>query len=543
MRRDGKPEGLRQSMSWLHTWSGLSLGWLLYAIFFTGTLSYFVDEIDDWMRPELHRSVPSVNTADLAMTRMQQLAPGADTWTLDLPDARHTVVEASWRMPGAPPGRQGTQRARIDAGTGEVLQPRDTRGGQFLYRFHFELYAIPGALGRWIVGAATMFMLVAIISGVITHKKIFTDFFTFRPRKGQRSWLDAHNAMAVLALPFHVVITFSGLLLLSSIMPWGAQALYGPEAQRFATAFRTGTLGERASGPPQSPAGKPNEAHAPIEPMLAEAARVWPGRGAAMVTVNDPGTSSAIIDLRARRSSTLVAREASQRLRFDGVKGDVLERSSARTDGWVMALYNTMRSVHVGRFADPVVRWLLFLSGVVGTVMAATGLVLWVVKRRPQRPAGGKTPVGHRFVEVMNVAAIAGLSLATVAYFWGNRLLPYEMAARAPAEIRCFFIVWGLCLVHAALRPYRQAWREQMALAALALALLPVLNWATGGAGLIVTMARGQWSIAGFDVAALFLAFIHGYIAWVLYRSPGRAASEFRSAQATFVSSREDLQP
>src|SRR5256885_4150372 len=60
---------------------------------------------------------------------------------------------------------------------------------------------MPRIWGRWIVGFATMLMFVAIITGVITHKKIFTDFFTFRPRKGQRSWLDAHNATAVLALP------------------------------------------------------------------------------------------------------------------------------------------------------------------------------------------------------------------------------------------------------------------------------------------------------------------------------------------------------
>ena len=31
MRPDGKTESLRQSMAWLHTWSGLLLGWLLYA--------------------------------------------------------------------------------------------------------------------------------------------------------------------------------------------------------------------------------------------------------------------------------------------------------------------------------------------------------------------------------------------------------------------------------------------------------------------------------------------------------------------------------
>ena len=81
MRVDGKPEGLRQSMSWLHTWSGLLLGWLLYAVFFTGTLSYFVDEINVWMKPELHQSVPSASTAEKAIAGMQQLAPAASTWT------------------------------------------------------------------------------------------------------------------------------------------------------------------------------------------------------------------------------------------------------------------------------------------------------------------------------------------------------------------------------------------------------------------------------------------------------------------------------
>ncbi|MEK5778054.1 PepSY-associated TM helix domain-containing protein, partial [Acinetobacter nosocomialis] len=40
-------------------------------------------------------------------------------------------------------------------------------------------------------------------------------------------WLDAHNATAVFALPFHIMITFSGLLLLLfTIMPWGVNQIY-----------------------------------------------------------------------------------------------------------------------------------------------------------------------------------------------------------------------------------------------------------------------------------------------------------------------------
>ena len=42
----------RQSMAWLHTWTGLTVGWVLYFIFLTGTVGYLNNEVDRWMRPE-----------------------------------------------------------------------------------------------------------------------------------------------------------------------------------------------------------------------------------------------------------------------------------------------------------------------------------------------------------------------------------------------------------------------------------------------------------------------------------------------------------
>ncbi len=41
----------RASMNWLHTWAGVVLGGLLFAIFWMGTLSVFDREIDRWMAP------------------------------------------------------------------------------------------------------------------------------------------------------------------------------------------------------------------------------------------------------------------------------------------------------------------------------------------------------------------------------------------------------------------------------------------------------------------------------------------------------------
>ena len=95
--------------------------------------------------------------------------------------------------------------------------------------FHYTLHG--GLPGYWLVGWISMCMLVALISGVVVHKRIFKDFFTFRPGKGQRSWLDAHNATAVLGLPFLFMIGYTGLAFFySSYMPWPLHAAYGDDA-------------------------------------------------------------------------------------------------------------------------------------------------------------------------------------------------------------------------------------------------------------------------------------------------------------------------
>lgn len=567
MRPDLKPEGLRPSMSWLHTWSGLLLGWLLYAVFFTGTLSYFLDEINVWMKPELHASQPGPDSARLALQTMERIAPAATNWTLTLPGERHNTVQASWREPGAAQGRAGTQRAEIDAGTGEVLTPRETRGGNFLYRFHFELHAMPREWGRWIVGIATFAMLVAIISGVITHKKIFSDFFTFRPRKGQRSWLDAHNASAVLALPFHFVLTFSGLLLLMyMLMPFGRDAAYGGDLEAFnadrraalgvVVAPQGGAQGARPGGAPREgdargdagPRGERGgrEARAPapladIGPMLTEAAHRWP-RGTETIVVNAPGTSRATVELRQGGNDSLLGgRGGAQRLVFDSVSGRLVDAPTPPAPSAANATYNVLAAVHLGRFAGPGLRWLLFLSGVVGTLMVATGLVLWVVKRLPERRKLGRTPSGHRLVEVLNVAAVGGLSLAVAGYFWANRLLPVDMAARPDAEIQAFFLVWLASLVHAALRPHRAAWREQLALGALLFAALPLLNPLTGGAALPHSLAVGLWPVAGFDLCMLAIGAMHAAAAWHLRGVAGAKAKPAAAAAVARNTSREEL--
>jgi len=550
MRVDGKPEGLRQSMSWVHTYSGLLMGWLLYAVFFTGTFSYFRNEINDWMRPELHASVQNEQTLERSLATLHAIAPDSENWSITLPNPRSVAVNASYRDANADPNnpRAGTKRVLLDASTGAEVTPRQTQASNFFYRFHFELHAMPRTWGRWIVGIATMLMFVAIISGVITHKKIFSDFFTFRPKKGQRSWLDAHNATAVLALPFHIVITFSGLLLLTgTILPYGNQAISDGSANA-----RGGGGGGRG-GQQQAPARGPQTAElpsasqntaptlAPLAPMLLEAQRQWPVNGVGSISIEAPNTSRAIVTLNERGSSSLVTggRGGGRSLQFDGISGKLREPAAptAAPPSLIRKIRSVVVAIHEGRFAGPIIRSLLFLSGVLGTFMAASGMVLWVVKRLPERRKLGRTPFSHRLVEILNVGAIGGLSVAFATLFWMNRLLPADMLGRADWEIHGFFIAWGLCALHPLLCSHRAAWLHQMALATLMYALLPLLNAFTGGSSLFHSLMYGQHSLVSVEIVLLGMAALHGSVVWWLLKKPaakpaGRAAAKARPVRA-----------
>ena len=114
-----------------------------------------------------------------------------------------------------------------------------------------------------------------------------------------------------------------------------------------------------------------------------------------------------------------------------------------------MAIYNVVTVLHEARGVDLALRWLLFCSGIVGTLMVATSLILWCVKRTPQQQKQGYKSFGYRVVEVTNIAAIIGLPIACAAYFYANRFIPAQMDLRSDWEIRSFFIIWLLGLIYA----------------------------------------------------------------------------------------------
>lgn len=360
------------------------------------------------------------------------------------------------------------------------------------------LHYVPYDVAIRLVGACTMLMLLAIVTGVITHKKIFADFFTFRPGKGQRSWLDAHNIISVMALPFFLMITYSGLVFfLFQYMPAGLQASgYAGNAQ----AFYDDLLQRPAPAAAQGPAAP----LAAFAPLVAQAEAQWGAGQVARLSVQQPQAPGADVQV-VRAAGSRIA--GSDRLRFDAHTGQPLPPRAE--DGPARETQDVMLALHEGRFAGPVLRWLYFGSGLLGCAMIATGLVLWTAKRRARQDkrakAGEKPEFGFRLVECLNIGTVAGLPVAVAAYFWANRLIPADFAARREWEAHALFITWGLLLLYPALRTPPRAWRETLWLAAAAFALLPLLNLLTTDRHLGVTLPAGDWVLAGFDLTMLAL--------------------------------------
>lgn len=494
----------RQSMSWLHTWAGLILGSLLYFMFVTGTAGYFDTEIDRWMQPEIVRpeGAKTLNMALLAEQYITQQVPDVESWRVSLPVGREPLLKVSW---------QGAQKIGgqqiLNPHTGLPVTVRKTGGGQLLYMMHWQLHYLPNQLARWLTSIAAMFMLVALITGVVVHKKIFKDFFTFRPNKKQRSWLDMHNILSVLPLPFYFMITYSGLLYLagSTMMPAIITGSYGSDWQSYFDDRNNRTA-------IVSPVGKP-ATQIPLITLMSDAEKIWGTGEMGLVSVTGAGDMNARVSISRSLSEGLGRGDT---FIYDGVGGELLHETSAVIPSVPRKINSVLLSLHEGLFSRWPLRWLFFLSGIMGAGMIATGMILWAAKRRTKAEKSGKPHQGLAFVERMNVGTIIGLPIGIAVYFWANRLLAVNITDRAEKEVAALFVAWGITLIYPAFRSVRKAWVELLWVAAALYSLLPILNALTTEYNLVNTVSQDDWVMAGFDLTALVFGFLFFMAAYTM---------------------------
>jgi len=527
----------RLSMTWLHTWFGLVLGYVLMACFFFGALSVFDREIDRWAIPDTRfpaQPMPSFDTVlkpifeklrahpdDMEATAERVIGPlpHPDTMPMSSLYAYTTHrdpllgIGGEFDIPNRPKDPSDDHLhvhgyATIDPRTGAILSDDHLKiGSEFFYPLHYSLHFHWLDLGYWIVGLAAMIMLVALASGVIMHRKLFRELFTFRPNKStQRSVLDLHNLTGVVALPFHFFFALTGLIIFSSIYLPLSETMLKPLAQRHEI------LEAERTGLPHEPAGV-TAPLASVDAMVLEAKRRWDVRGmpgeVGYLYIDHLGDKNSHVSV-FRAGSDQIA-TVGQGVHFEAATGRVIREDPPPNA--VTAVNDYLAGLHLQQFRHWLLRWLYVLGGLAGCACIATGFIFFVEKRKRQHAKVGDG--GARIVDALAVTTVTGMVIATSSILIANRLLTTDLPMRGDWEERVFWCAWIVALLHALWRTtpvlrarIAPAWREQCWAIALLAVTAVLLNWITTGDHLVATISQRYWPVAGLDLSLLVTAVI-----------------------------------
>lgn len=353
---------VKQALS-AHAAIGLLAGALLYLVCLSGTVLVFYQE---WQRAE-QRDAPEMQA--IAPQAVQRGVEAVLASEAGKPRTTHLYVHLP--VPGLPRATITTdsQAVHLDA-QGAVVGPEQNHWSEFLYALHYALN-LPGLVGITIVGVLGMLMVALSLSGVLAHPRIFRDAFRLRTRhSGGVALSDWHNRLSVWTLPFGLAIAITGATIgLGSVSAYvAAQFFYGGNLE----AVYAPIFGEEAK-PDPAPAPVPNVAAA-----LTYMAARYPQVPVSYAVLHDPGTAGQHIQIIGVPPRRLIFGEYYQFDAAGNFRGTAGLSDGAIGQQAAASNYN----LHFGNYGGLPVKLGYALFGLALTVVSATGVFIWLGKRR-----------------------------------------------------------------------------------------------------------------------------------------------------------------
>lgn len=412
-------QNYRASMIQLHTYSGLFMGWLLFAIFATGTLSYFSNEIGHWMRGVISTPQPINAQLEQAYQHLLDHTGQSHRWSIAIVDKRGSELLVQWR------DEAGRNSHNLTAQAAPEQTAKATRGGHFFVTFHYTLQLRQYG-GRYFAGLAAMTMLIALYSGIFTHRRIIKDFFTLRTRSFLHFIKDGHAVTGIVTIPFVIVICLSALVIYINLFaPWFAD-------EHFEQGYRqmSREVSERLPVMPDNQ--QPATPIASVAPVLEHALATWPATvGLKRIILEQPYQLNGRIILEGVDSTILT--NNTQKLVYRSATGEFVGIPSE--EGAARKIRRVLYGLHEGHFFALDLRWLSFIQGLLATFLIATGMLIWVKKRAERRV---HSPTTLMVISRINLAIFSGFPLACLAYFAANQYLPAQMSERDSVEVAVF---------------------------------------------------------------------------------------------------------
>jgi len=392
------PAGFVRAVLRGHSSLGLAFAALIYLICLSGSIAVFAHEFQRWesaTAPQLTGASPdAVQTAFEGAIAAG--GPGVEHVYITLPtnDFPRLLLYVD----------ADKDRQFVAGADGRIAQGNDFAWTEFITRLHINLH-LPRTWGGFLVGLIGVALLSSLISGILAHPRIFRDAFHLRLGGSRRlQEADFHNRLGVWALPFHILISLSGAFLGLTTIIVGVlgMAMFNGDVNKVYALFI-----------PAPPVDDPRPAPVlDLRPMYAKLPQDG-GRltyiftehptetgGAALFNVEQPDRMAGVDSYAFRRDATIY-------------NSDKASENNLGED-----LLGGMGQLHFGWFGGGIVRIVYFLLGLGLTYLAASGVNIWLARRRDKgRPAPGWERAWAATVwgqpAGLAAAAVAGLASAS----------------------------------------------------------------------------------------------------------------------------------
>lgn len=495
----------------LHTWVGLIAGMVLFVAFYAGVLTLFRSEVTQWQQPEL-RQQPTISPVEYQswLDRFLALHPQArDEFWMILPGEQGQQLRFMWLDAGKKHGRQSVTQAELQSGSTEKKELSNL--AHLINEIHFSL-AIPGITGRTFLGVISLLYGLALITGIVLHlPRLTKDFWSLRDKQGERRhWLDLHNLIGVISLPFHLIFAWTGAI-------WGLSALlYGLFNIAVFDQHLFSATGQTFM--PMSSVQRTGEAQLPLPadrllqklPHAAEFTPKW-------LHYKNYGDSAAQVEIIAQQEKQL---SQSKQMVLKATTGELLNDQTGEHESLNRSMLMGLYSLHFGDFGGIAIRLLYAVLGIGGCFLFYSGNQLWINAQLKNRHV--KTQRQGITMAKLTHGFCIGCCLAISSLFVFSAVMA-DHPNIATLQTKVFFVVWAAAMLYSFIRPLAQGRSELLYGCAGVTFLIPLVDlWVNHSqlfAGFITLKTAFLW----VDLGAMLYALVF----WRLAQRATRYVMDF----------------
>ncbi|MBR0552554.1 PepSY-associated TM helix domain-containing protein [Stakelama marina] len=339
----------------VHKWIGLLLAVLVVPLCLSGSVLVWGDAVDAALHPARHADMGKATLApSVYLAAAQQRLGGQERIArITLPD-RGGAVEVSAVEAGKSRGRPVRTTVYLDPRDAHVIDMADSGSGvlRTMHILHGSLM-VPG-VGRQVVGWVGVAMFVSALSGIwLWWPTVGSWIRGLRWRRHRNFDTNLHHLFGFwIALPLAILAVTGAWISFPQFFGRFDAPQPAREGPSRAERFRARPLAEPATA---------------FEQVLVRAAAVAPGnvRSVTWPTNIQPSWSVETVGGTARVADT----------------GDSVSLRSARGRGEgrrdADSLSRTMRTIHDGHDMPFVWQVIVFLGGILPTILAITGVIMW----------------------------------------------------------------------------------------------------------------------------------------------------------------------